>query len=168
MLFDPRIGCCFSGYRPEKFNISREDPLRLYRRICCLLDRAVLNAVDDGYTNFFCGMSRGFDLWAAQSVLRIQRDRPAIQLVCCLPCERQSAHWTPVWQEVYDRLLRQADKTFCLSREYYTNCFLDRNRFMVDACRRLICWYDGAPGGTRYTLHYAQKQGLSIVNLAEL
>lgn len=36
---------------------------------------------------------------------------------------------------------------------------------MVDNCSRLICYYDGSNGGTRYTVEYAQSKGLPISNI---
>ena len=38
---------------------------------------------------------------------------------------------------------------------------------MVDRCSRLICYFDGQPGGTAYTVRYALQQGVQLVNLAQ-
>lgn len=40
-----------------------------------------------------------------------------------------------------------------------------RDRYMVDHASLLIAAFDGSPGGTRYTLEYAMRQGLQIVDL---
>ena len=165
-MFDPRAACCFSGYRPEKFHNSGISPEEGYDRMYTLLERAIHDAADAGCTCFLTGMSRGFDLWAAEAVLRARQKRP-LKLFCCLPYERQSADWEPVWRALHTRVLLAADHTYCLSPSYYPGCYHERNRFMVDAASRLICWYDGAPGGTAYTLDYARKKGLTIVNLAD-
>ena len=39
------------------------------------------------------------------------------------------------------------------------------NRYLVNNFSRLICYYDGQPGGTAYTVEYARKNGLEIINL---
>jgi hypothetical protein len=36
-----------------------------------------------------------------------------------------------------------------------------RNRYMADQASMIIAVFDGQPGGTRYTLNYAKKRGLS-------
>ena len=38
-----------------------------------------------------------------------------------------------------------------------------RNRYLIDHADCLIAVYDGQPGGTRYTVEYAQKKGLYIM-----
>ena len=43
---------------------------------------------------------------------------------------------------------------------------LRRDRYMVDHSSLLIAAFDGTGGGTMYTLNYAMKQGLAIVDLA--
>ena len=158
---DTQTTCCFSGYRPEKFDHAAP-PAELPH----LLDRAVADAAGEGFTTFLTGMSRGFDLLAAEAVLRARAHTP-LRLFCCLPYERQAAEWEPEWRARHTRVLLAADHTYCLSPAYRMGCYHARNRFMVDASARLICWFDGAPGGTAYTVEYARAKGLAIVNLAD-
>lgn len=154
--------CCFSGYRPEKFDTEETQQAEA---LAAPLEHAILRAAKAGYSSFFCGMSRGFDLWAADAVLRLRADLP-LTLTCCLPYPHHAAAWIPGWYRLHERVLRQADNIICLSQAYDAACFHLRNRFMVDASSRLICWYDGKPGGTAYTIAYAQSRGLFIDNLA--
>lgn len=50
-------------------------------------------------------------------------------------------------------------------KKYCKQAFHIRNRYMVDHSSRLICYYDGQLGGTDYTVNYARKKGLDIINL---
>lgn len=154
--------CCFSGYRPEKFNLS---PAGL-DALAHDLEAAVREAAADGYRIFVSGMSRGFDLWAAETVLKLRKEL-SIQLLCAVPFDGQSAGWEPAWQALYRRVLLEADFVQSLSREYTPDCYFVRNRFMVQGCSRLICWYDGRPGGTKFTVRCAKRSGLELVNLAD-
>ena len=43
---------------------------------------------------------------------------------------------------------------------------MQRNRFLVDHSRMLICYLTGERGGTAATVRYALKQKLPVVNLA--
>jgi hypothetical protein len=36
---------------------------------------------------------------------------------------------------------------------------------MVDKSSKLICYYDGSGGGTGYTVEYAKKRSVQVVNL---
>lgn len=158
--------CCFSGYRPEKMPPTLPDhpsiPAPLYDPLC----DAIRAAHQQGCTHFLSGMSRGFDLWAAQAVLLLRRELP-LHLVCILPCGGQSMGWETPWRAVHDTVCTQADAVYKLAPQYYAGCFHARNRFLADVSARLICYFDGHSGGTKYTVRYATAAGLAIDNLAD-
>ena len=147
------VTCCFSGYRIEKMPF-RNDDCPAARELFAALDAAVAEAAADGCTRFLSGMSTGFDLWAAEAVLRAR---------AALPADRVPR----AWKRRFNRCLLAADKVYALSRSYHAGCFAARNRFMVDASSRLICYYDGRSGGTAQTVHMAEQSGLKILNLAD-
>lgn len=164
MSTDRAVTCCFSGYRVEKMPFAANDP-----RIDTLnaaLDRTIADASALGYAVFFSGMSTGFDLWAAEAVLRARNTLP-VQLFCAIPFDRQADRYSPAWKRRFNHCLLAADRVFALSRDYYTGCYAARNRFMVDASSLLICYFDGKPGGTAQTVRMASQNGLQIVNLAD-
>lgn len=164
MQEDRALTCCFSGYRAEKMPFHADDP-----RMAALdaaLDRAIADAAAQGYRLFFSGMSTGFDLWAAEAVLRARTSLP-VQLFCAIPFDQQADRYPPDWKRRFNRCLLAADRVFSLSRRYHTGCYAARNRFMVDAASLLICYFDGKPGGTAQTVRMAERDGLRIVNLAE-
>ena len=129
------------------------------------LDRAVCGAAARGYTRFLSGMSTGFDLWAAEAVLRARAQLP-VQLLCAVPFDRQADRYPLDWKRRFNRCLLAADRVYALARQYYAGCYAARNRFMVDASSLLICYFDGRPGGTAQTVRMAKEAGLEIVNLA--
>ena len=159
--------CCFTGSRPEKLTFDyRREPYYLdaLRRD---LRSAVEHAIDAGYVNFISGMSRGFDLWAAEAVLDARAAHPDVRLICAVPFKAQAHHWDAEWRNLFSRVLQQADEIQVLFDQYERGCYYARDRHMVEQSDRVICWYTGAPGGTQYTYQYAQKQGCHIVNLAD-
>jgi len=97
---------------------------------------------------------------------RLRQEMP-VKLLCAIPFDRQSQGWEPEWQSLYHKILLNADFVQSLSHEYTPDCFFIRNRFMIEGCSRLICWYDGCPGGTRFTVQCAKRRGLELVNLAD-
>lgn len=156
--------CCFSGYRVEKMPFPANDPRA--DALIAALDRAIADAAAQGYTAFFSGMSTGFDLWAAEAVLRARETLP-VQLFCAIPFDRQADRYPSEWKRRFNHCLLAADRVFALSRDYYAGCYAARNRFMVDASSLLICYFDGKPGGTAQTVRMAKQNGLRIVNLAD-
>ena len=153
---DPRSHtCCFSGYRPEKMPFRTYDPD----------DRAVELAVSQGYHTFLSGMAAGFDIWAAEAVIRA-RAHHDIRLLCAVPHDHQSDRFAPSWKKRYNVCLVNSDAVRVFASNYFSGCFSVRNRFMVDSSSLLICYFDGQAGGTAQTVHYAQSSGLHIINLS--
>ncbi|MDY3617487.1 SLOG family protein [Agathobaculum sp.] len=159
------VTCCFTGYRAEKMPFAADDPVAV-SVLAQALEQAIRKSAEDGYTRFFTGMSTGFDLWAAEAVLRL---KPAlgVQLLCAVPFDRQADQFPLGWKRKFNDTLLRADQVFVLSRDYYAGCFAARNRFMVEASSLVICYYDGCPGGTRQTVQLAKRSGLRIMNLAD-
>ena len=53
-----------------------------------------------------------------------------------------------------------------VSRQYTRGCMHERNRHLVDNSSVCVCYLNRESGGTAYTVDYAKKQGLEIINLA--
>lgn len=159
------VTCCFTGYRAEKMPFPEDDTAAV-DALARALDRTITEASRLGYTRFFTGMSTGFDLWAAEAVLRL-KPTLGIRLLCAVPFDRQADQFPPDWKRKFNDALLRADQVFVLSRAYHPGCFAARNRFMVEASSLVICYYDGCPGGTRQTIQLAERSGLRIINLAD-
>lgn len=156
--------CCFSGYRPSKMPFNIYDPAAVHA-LETLLDRAIDRAVAEGYDSFWSGMALGFDIWAAEAVIRAKK-RHKIRLLCAVPHEHQSDRYPPAWKKRYNVCLVHSDDVRIFAPQYFTGCFAVRNRFMVDASSLLLCYYDGQSGGTAQTVAYAEKQHVRTINLA--
>lgn len=165
-MHQPATTCCFSGHRPEKFPGYHAADVALPAVLADKLAHTVRRAAEQGYTHFITGMSRGFDLWAAQTVLTLSETLP-LSLVCAIPFDGQEAKWPLGWRTVYDQVLRRAGQVYLLSSAYSARCFHARNRFLVEHSSRLICYFDGQHGGTAYTVRYAAHSGIEVVNLAD-
>lgn len=151
--------CCFTGHRllPEN---QRDD---LAKR----LEDAVVSLIRSGYLYFGAGGALGFDTLCAKTVLRLRQSYPRIKLILVLPCVSQADRWPPEDVAVYHEIMRQADKVVYTSQEYTRDCMFKRNRHLVDYSSVCICYLEKAAGGTAYTVEYAKKRGLRIINLAE-
>ena len=161
MKYEKNQICCFSGYRPQKMDLRRWEAAVEEGA----LPRAIRRAAMAGYVVFLSGMSRGFDLWAAQEVLAL-REELGLQLWGAVPFAAQDERWEEEWQAIYRKVLAGADRVFCLSDTYTPDCMYERNRFLVEGSGRLICWYDKGTGGTANTIRLARRKGLYIDNLA--
>ncbi len=146
-----KFTCSFSGHR-EMVDLDY-----------FLLDRVIKNLINEGCYKFFCGMAKGFDLAAAESVLA-QRKK-GVQLVALVPCAEQSRYYSAVDKARYDRILRECDETITFSETYFKGCMQQRDRFLADNCDVLVCYLRKKSGGTYYTVSYARKKGVKIIEL---
>lgn len=111
----------------------------------------------------------GLDIIAAEAVLSLRNHHAGLCCVSVAPFKKQyflNDNWTPEWKSRALKVYCQSDLAFYLSEQYQRGIYHTRNRYLVDHASLLIAYYDGKPGGTKYTCDYAAKKGLHIVNLA--
>ena len=130
-----------------------------------LMDRVIENLIKNGCRRFLCGMAKGFDLAAAESVIALMGDYPGIELVACIPCKGQSDKFSSADKARYERILQSCSEIVTLSEEYYAGCMHFRDRYMVDNCDTVVCYLRRKSGGTFYTVNYAKKLGKKIIEL---
>ncbi|MBQ9469158.1 MAG: DUF1273 family protein [Clostridia bacterium] len=156
----PRGSCClFTGHR--------DLPSGQTGRISARTGAAIRAAYDAGARTFFAGGAVGFDMLASVAFLNMKAELPGARLVLVLPYFRHYAGWKRSEQLVFAEVLKRADEAVYLERAYVQGCFQQRNRYMVDRSGRCICYCRKASGGTAYTVKEAEKQGLTVVNVAE-
>ena len=145
--------CAFSGHRAldSRFDYN-------------LLDRVILNLIKSGARNFYCGMATGFDMEAAEIVLRYKKQY-GIRLCACIPCEGQNKYYSIKDKGRYEDILCACDEKIVFSEEYNSWCMQERDRFLVDNCDVLLCYLRKKSGGTYYTVNYAKKLDKKIIEL---
>ena len=153
------ISACFTGHR-----ILASEKTFLDLRV----KLAVHRLADQGFVWFLSGMAMGFDLLAAEAVLGL-RDRLPVRLAAILPCppEQYTAAWADGDRRRLAAILEQADRTVTVSPAYGEDCFLVRNRYLVEHSAYVLACLEHAAGGTAYTVHLAGEQGLPVWNLAD-
>lgn len=152
---------CFTGHRI----IAGEELHALHAR----LYQAVLSLVGEGYDTFISGGAMGFDMEAAECVLSIKERCPDIHLHLFLPCRDQTSRWeNTALLARYKTILGMADSVRYVSDFYTDGCMFERNRQMVDVSSVCVSYMrHSRSGGTGYTVRYAAKKGLRIINIAE-
>lgn len=150
--------CCFTGHRELPASSSAEFAAKLEHTIIRLIKR--------GIRFYGAGGARDYDTLAAQTVLRLKEHYPYIKLILVLPCPTQTRNWPAADATEYERIKALADKVVYTSQVYTTGCMHKRNRHLVDHSSVCVCYLTNYKGGTAYTVDYAEKQGLEIINLA--
>lgn len=150
---------CFTGHReipPERMDA-------IARRLKTIL----IDFIENGYQYFGAGGALGFDTLAAQTVLDLKINYPHIKLILVLPCLCQTDRWHFRDREIYECIKMSADKVVYTSREYSKGCMYKRNRHLVDNSSACICYLTNKTGGTAYTVEYAKRKNLLVINAAE-
>ncbi len=148
--------CCFSGHR----NIKDKDAVseRIYSAISSLYQR--------GITHFISGMAVGFDMLAARQVIRLRSEHSEVRLICALPGRDQTVLWDEGSMIAYKTITEMADEVINIDMWSGRDALLKRDRYMVDNSEHIVAYLARERGGTFYTVNYARKKGLNIINLA--
>ena len=151
----------FTGHRILTPEERAKADLRLYD--------FVLQVAENGTREFICGGALGFDTAAELAVLKAKRDFPDVRLRLFLPCREHYRYWSQADAAVFEEILRLADSAEYVNEKYFRGCMQMRDRAMVDAAGLLAAWLraDEMTGGTVYTVRYALKHGVRVVNLIE-
>lgn len=160
MLNTKKQTCCFTGHR----NLAADD----YQIISCRLEKAIVCLIKKGVCYYGTGGALGFDTLAAQTILKLKNFYPYIKLILVLPCKEQTAKWKQEDIEIYNDIKSKCDKYVYTSEQYYRGCMFKRNRHLVDNSAYCICYMNKSSGGTAYTVNYARKSGLKIINITDL
>ncbi len=148
---------CFTGHR--------EIPFMKQSVIKDQLKRVLKELIEQGSCFFCAGGALGFDTLAAQAVLDLREQYPQIKLILVLPCLSQTKNWDEKDMQIYEYIKEQADRVVYTSREYTRGCMHKRNRNLVDNSSTCVCYLSKTSGGTAYTVEYARKKGLRIINI---
>ena len=109
--------CCFTGHR----HIPEADREKIKHR----LETVITSLYQRGVCYYGAGGALGFDTLAAQAVLRLREQYPALKLILVLPCLDQTKGWRQEDIAVYDQIKAGADKVVYTGMldDYFGHCF---------------------------------------------
>lgn len=164
----PKI-VCFTGHRPDKISSWGQEPERVEESIRRAAAKEILSLVERGATTFLCGMAPGFDLWAADELLRLKIQghvAAEVRLVAAVPYPTFSRSFpSAADRHLYDQVASHADEVIYVCPHYHHGCYNMRNDFLADNADTILAYYEGSEGGTRYTLRRGEKRGVENINL---
>ena len=147
--------CSFTGHRPEKMKATEAEVKEK-------LSVAIKDAIAAGYDTFLSGMAPGVDIWAAEVVLEMRRAGVPISLVAVVPYALFGLSKQYGDAEKYNDIVAQCTDVQMVSNCYHRGVFHERDRWLVDNSSLLIAVYNGTEGGTKYTMEYATKKGVTF------
>ena len=159
----PEISCSFTTQCPSKTAFILNDSNESFLVLKARLRWEISNHINIyGVTTFVSGMTLGFDICAAETVLELKMFYPFIKLVCVLSGENKTESRMPDFRERYCKILGRADKIINMP----VNCTQNYNEYMVDMSNYIVVICDGAPGENDNAVKYAHMQykWISFIN----
>lgn len=158
MEFTRNEAVAFTGHR----NVQFSNEIVLRKCIAATIETVYKN----GKKVFITGMAMGFDLIAAEEVLKARKIHDDIRLIGAIPYPEQPVKFSIGWKKRYTDVKEKLDDTVIMSRAYHDRCYQERNVWMISHCSLLIALYDGRKvSGTQFTVNRANKVGVQIINL---
>lgn len=119
-----------------------------------------------GYRCFMTGMAWGFDLAAAEQVIRLKEMYSDVDLVLVEPFDGFRRLFSGVDASRYDKIVAAASQRIYVGDSATRENFFLRNNYLVAYSSRLIAWWNGVKrGGTAYTVKRALREGVVVDNL---
>ena len=130
------------------------------------LEAAIRRLYAEGYTTYMSGMAQGFDLAAAEVVLRLKSELTEVQLHCIIPFKGHILTLNHADRQRYSAICDKADCVVTLASERTDAAYFNRNDYLVDGADAIICYYSGKRrSGTGYTVTKAMKKGCRVINI---
>ena len=134
----------------------------------CHLDDEIEKIVTDlirkkEYVEFYVGRNGDFDISVASATKRAQ-NALGNQNSCLVLLQPYPMKDDPYYEKFYDEIWYPID-----SKTHPKAAITKRNQWMIDNADLLVAYVEpDRKGGALTTLKYAQKQGVEIINLAEV
>ena len=167
MIYDKSETACLTGHRPKNlpwhYDETKDNCVRFKNDLREILERAIKY----GLKNFLIGMAEGFDMIAAELLLKLRRSYGYIKIIAVIPFVGQERMWQSIQRERYHKILKQCDDKIILSQKYTDDCLNDRNKFMVENSSVIIACHNGKPSGTGNTIKYGRRSSckIKIINI---
>lgn len=165
MAIEEQHTCCFTGYRPDKLPWGLNEGDSRCAALKDSLQQELKGLYRRGFRHFISGMAMGCDLYFAEAALALREECPDVTVEGAVPCPTQADRWPEAMRRRWRGVLDRCDLESVVQQNYSRFCMLRRNRYMVERSAAVLAVFDGAPGGTQYTLNYAMDKKREILLL---
>ncbi len=132
---------------------------------CSALHRSVERLYAEGARIFRVGMAEGFDLAAAETVVKLMEQHDDILLEAYIPYLDFAARFSTVEYFRYKKILEMCSRVVYVSESYHTAVFRLRNDMLVDGAQVVVAWWNGRASGTGYTIGRGRRNRCRVINL---
>lgn len=142
--------CCGFGHRDVFENISEQ------------LYNTLFQIAEQGCKTFYTGGMGDFDKMFSTAVRSIKKSYPDIKLICVKPYMTKDINEDGDYLfTLYDDIIIPTE----LADVHYKSVITKRNQLMIDWSDIVVGYVKREYGGAYSALKYAEKKGISVVNL---
>lgn len=152
--------CCLSGYSTYQLQYHEKEDIDKLKNA---IKKTLVQTINEGCLHYLCGFDEGTDLIFAECLLELKKQYPNIILESVLPYENQAEKWDEKTREKYYDLLSKCDRETILQSHFDKDCFIKRNRYMVNKSDMLIAVYFDKLSNALFSLNYANHLGKRII-----
>lgn len=105
------------------------------------------------------GMAQGWDLAVGRAAIRA-----GVPVVAWIP-HAGHGEWRSFYREVHAEVRAGAAVVHDCQEPFSARLLLQRNLDMLQDAERVVCLWDGSPGGTGHCVGQALRRGIPVVNL---
>lgn len=139
--------CTLAGHRPNNLSNGNNDNLPQNLLIKRQLEEEIIKKINDGYSDFYCGMEIGCELWAGEIVLALKKNPDyqnlGIRLIAVLASEEQANDWDDDTRDLYFDSLSECDEVVYTSNQLIVDGLLLRNGYLAKYTDCLIAVFAG-------------------------
>lgn len=161
-MIDKSKTVAFKGHRDNRSLLNDREVLSNE------IEKIILAYYSQGFRYFMTGMAIGFDLLAAEAVLRLKPLYSGLKLIAAIPFPEHSKHYNDEDKRRYENILPQCEETILVSLENHWGSYHRSVDFLIDNSSCIIAYFDGIKrGGTQYTVEHAKLRRMPLSNVFE-
>ena len=126
------------------------------------MEAAIDELIGKGYTTFYCGMAKGFDL-EALSYLMKKKETTHVRLEAFVPYPGQEKDFSEREQKRYRELLSKCDEVHFTSKQFYRYVENVRDKQMDEKADAVLAFLRRETGGTAFTVKHAKSLGIEVI-----
>lgn len=148
-----------TGYRPHELGIfnDKHPGVPIIKKA---LENQLRPLLEDGLEWIVISGQQGVETWAAQVVLELKNDYPALKYSIITPFLEQEKNWNEHKQATYMHIVSKADFVTSVTKRPYEAPwqFIEKDKFIIDNTDATLLVYDEEnEGSPKYVLQLLQK-----------
>lgn len=166
MNIDINKTAAITGYEISKI-LETSLELNLLTNLMNRLTRVIKELYDSGYSTFISDLNEGFEMMAAESVVKLKNEYPDIKLIAVIQYPGYENQFSSPDKYRYKRIIEDADKSIIISKVKTKDTQQQSSKFILSNSSLIMCYSNGKPYRSEEIYNEALQTHMPIINLCE-